>query len=275
VFAVPVLDLYLVHAPLSGITALVNQAAVRRLRAAVSELEADLPSALAGILDAGDGPPQPRTGPIAPLFLGLLPTRACNMGCVYCGFGSSRAPGGAMDPRIAVNAIDWAADTAVRTGAATLDVHLFGGEPLLATDLVDVIVHRTRAAAAARGLRPVLETATNGLCDEPFARFAGDHFDTIILSFDGRPEVQDRCRPLRDGGPSFDRVARSARIWSQSPAHFCIRMCVSAQNVGAFPDAARWMAAEFAPSVIACESIQPTPESRRAGLAPAGALPVA
>jgi uncharacterized protein len=273
VFAMPVADgMWLLHAPLARVSALVNGAMVRRLRAALMGQGAALPPEFRDILDGAGMQPLPRSGQIEPLFLGLLPTRACNMGCGYCGFGSSCAPDGVMDPRIAARAIDWAADTARQTGAGVLEVHLFGGEPLLAMDLVDIIVHHTRAAAAARGLRPVLETATNGVCAEPVARFVGDYFDTVILSFDGLPDVQDHCRPLRDGGPSSDRVSRSARIWSASPAQFCIRICVTRQNVGALPGTAEWMAREFEPSVIACETIQPTPESRRAGLAPPDAL---
>ena len=254
VFVVPVRDCWLVHAPLAGISALVNTSGVTA------------PGLIPDLDQQRESPPGPRTGPIAPVFLGLLPTRACNMACVYCGFGAPGAPQSRMREETAVAAIDWAARTAADRGAGSLAVHLFGGEPLLAKDLVEIIVHRTRAKASEYHLVPGLETATNATCDEPFARFVGDHFSAVIVSLDGFGEVQNRHRPLKGGLPSFDAVCRTAHIWSQSPVKLCLRICVTADNVDQFAQAAEWFAEEFEPAVIDCETIEPSPESRRAGL---------
>ncbi|MBI5086312.1 MAG: radical SAM protein [Acidobacteria bacterium] len=268
VFAVPVGECWLIHVPLAGTGALVNESAVSELRRHTAGLPARIPPALADLLKSEENPPGPRTGRIEPLFLGLLPTRACNMACVYCGFGSAHAHEGTMKPETAVRAIDWAAERAAERGGETLDVHLFGGEPLLETELVDIIVHRTRAAAAEHGLAPVLETATNGTCDETFARFVGDHFHAVVVSFDGFREVQNRCRPMKGGRPSFEKVCRTVRIWRDSPVKLCLRICVTADNMSRLGETVDWYASEFQPAVIACETIQSTPESRSAGLAP-------
>jgi uncharacterized protein len=256
-FAVPVFDKWLVYAPLYRVAALVNGAALR-------EFPEELRSALAG---EPEPEPRPRAGPVSPRFLGLVPTRACNLSCAYCGFGAT-PHGEQMDPRLAAAGVDWMADFAARSGRRTLDVHFFGGEPLAAPDVVDVAVHRTRAVAAEKGLLPNLEVATNGVCSEARARWVGDYFDTVVLSFDGFRPVQDRHRPAAGGRGSFDRVAGSARVLSASPAEVCFRVCVARDNVEQLAETVGWFAEEFRPSSIDFETLQPTAESERAGLSP-------
>jgi uncharacterized protein len=256
VYAVPVLDAWLVVSPLHGVSALVN-------RAALSEF----PAALAEALAAPPEPePRPRSGPVSPQFLGLIPTRACNLSCAYCGFGSAAPGGERMDPGLAVAAIDWMADCAAREGRQALDVHFFGGEPFSAPEVVETAVHRTRAAAARKGLSPRLEVSTNGVFDERRAQWAGDYFSAIVLSFDGFREVHDRHRPASAGRGSFDQVAQTAHVLSAAFAETAFRVCVAADNVDQLEETVDWFTAEFRPSAIDFETLQPTAESHRAGL---------
>ncbi|MDP3000839.1 MAG: radical SAM protein [Bryobacterales bacterium] len=266
-FVLPVADRWLVHAPLEGVSALVNRAAVVKLLEQPPDGDgrlAELSSLIAG--GAGSAP-TPRDGPIEPLFLGLIPTRACNLRCVYCGFGSASG-GPQMDLRMAASLIDWMASHARQSGRQTLDIHLFGGEPLAAGDVVEVAVHRARAAAAQHGLTLRLEIATNGACDGQMAGFLGDYFDTVVLSFDGPREVHDRRRPGPGGRGSFEDVARTARILCDSDTELCYRTCVADDNVEKLGETVRWFCDEFPPATIDVETLQPTPESEAAGLAP-------
>ena len=145
VFAIPVFDKWLVYAPLDRVAALVNAAAL-----------AEFPEELRAALDGEAAQePRPKEGPVSPQFLGLVPTRACNLSCVYCGFGATPR-GEQMDLRLAAAAVDWMADYSAREVRRTLDVHFFGGEPFAAPDVVDVAVHRTRASAAERDRKSVV-----------------------------------------------------------------------------------------------------------------------
>jgi uncharacterized protein len=262
VFAIPVLDRWLIHAPLHRTSAVVNRAAIEELASASDS------SLLAAELDDPiDAEPAVRTGPVDPQFLGLVPTRACNLACVYCGFGAN--PGAAhMDPRLAARAVDWMAGHAASSGRGTLDVHFFGGEPFAAPEVVEVAVHRTRARAAELGLEPRLEVATNGFYGETWAQFAGDYFSTVVLSLDGFAGVQDRHRPLAPGRGSFDQVVHTARILSRSAADFCLRVCVAGDSVDQLAETVDWFCTELRPTAIDFEVLQPTPESERAGLRP-------
>ena len=272
VWVLPVLDRWLVCGPLSDTAALVNRSAVEDLRrGAAADGLAPLRRELA---DAGPAPVMPG-GPPAPQFLGLLPTRACNLGCVYCGFDADGAPGGTMDPRLAAAAVDWMARQMVAQGGAILPVHFFGGEPLAAPDVVEVAVHRARWVAARQGLRPYFEIATNGVTERRLAEFLGDCFDTVVLSCDGPPAIHDTLRPRRGGQATGAEVEATARVLAAADAKLCLRVCVTSDTVAALGATVDWFCEEFGPSVIAIETLQETAASRAAGLRPPEPLAMA
>jgi len=267
VFAVPVRRGWLVHAPRQGVSALVNRTAVERLCQGGPD---DVGGALAELRRIVTSPAaelKPRSGPMRPQFLGLIPTRSCNLRCVYCGFGAEQAPSGRMDYRLAVAAIDWFAEQGLGE-RPSLEVHFFGGEPTVAMDVVQVAVHRARAVAASCGLNARFEMATNGVVDDRQAEFLGDYIDTVVLSLDGPEEIHDRHRPGGDGRGSFQAAARTALRLSRSAAKLCLRVCVSDQNVRDLPAIAGWLCEVFAPSDVDFEVLQRTPRSDAAGLSP-------
>lgn len=264
VHTIPVPGAVLLISPLRSISALMNEAAASVLASGLChpELE-DLAAALAA--PAAD--PAVDAGPIRPAFLGLIPTRSCNLTCVYCGFGAATAPDQRMRIDTAVAAVDWMAETMHRAGGSRLEVHFFGGEPLVAGEVVDAAVHRARLVAEQLDLVPRFELSTNGVCSASRARFLGDYFDAVVLSFDGPRELHDTLRPMRDRG-SFDAVARTAQILAESVTELCLRTCVTQQSVAMLEETTQWFCTTFQPSVINLETLQPTPESVAAGLSP-------
>lgn len=270
IFAIPVLNQWLIYAPLQQVSALVNRRAVSHLeRGGLSAHATGLFSELVDHIKRNPQEiPRPREGPIHPEFLGLIPTRACNLACVYCGFGADSASTNTMDLNLIVRAVDWMAEHLRQTGRKRLEVHFFGGEPFLAGEAVDTAIHRTRAVAAQMGLIPCFEVATNGVFDAERAGFVGDHFDTVVLSFDGPKEIHDRLRPGRWGGGSFEAVFRTARLLSQSPADLCLRTCVTRDTVATMEETARWFCENLKPKAITFETLQATLQAAAAGLSP-------
>lgn len=257
VFAVPIGERWLVHAPLHRTTALVNRTAVEELARGAADW----------LGEAVGSEPRPRAGRLSPQFLGIVPTRACNLACVYCGFGATPCAE-RMDCRLAAAAVDWMGDCAADLGRTTLDVHLFGGEPCQAPEVVDAVADRTRETAARRGLKPQLEVATNGVYNEARARRLGEAFDTVVLSLDGLRECHDRHRPFAGGQGSFEHAERTARVLSGTPTRLCLRICVAQDNAGQLPETVAWSCEQFQPASIDCETLQPTSESERNGLEP-------
>jgi uncharacterized protein len=273
IYILPVVDAYLIYSPLRRVTALVNAQAVSSLKPALRNKQKvdEMSDALRGLFQEFSQPVQPlppeRTGAVQPMFLGLLPTRACNLSCVYCDFGASADPGTTMSFQMAAAAVDWMAEHVKSLGGETLDVHFFGGEPFFVPDVVEVAVHRARAVADRLGLAPRFEVATNGVFDEKQARFAGDYFDTVVLSFDGMQEIHDYNRPGRKGHGSFEIVKRTAHLLSRAPAQLCLRICITQRSVAHLEQTVPWFCETFQPAMIDFEVLQPTSESEAAELA--------
>jgi len=264
----PVAGAYLLYSPLRRTTALLNDKAVALLKAQIGKNgeREDTPGSLQKLLQTlrqpVQAPPPDRSGALQPMFLGFLPTRSCNQSCAYCGFGASTAPQKQMDFQTATAVVDWMAEHVKALGRKTLEIHFFGGEPFVAREVVDVVIHRARAAAEQMGLIPRFEVSTNGVFDETRARFVGDYFDTVVLSFDGFRDIHDRHR----GG--FDTVKRTAEILSSAPAELCLRVCVSQESVSQLEPIVQWFCEVFQPSIMNVETLQPTPESEAAKLYP-------
>ncbi len=212
--------------------------------------------------------PTPHTGQLIPDFLGVIPTRTCNLACLYCGFGAHEAADDYLDVETAIGAVNWMAEMARRQRRSTLDVHFFGGEPLCAMPVVEAVVHRTRVVAAETGLVPHLELATNGCFDDTIARFVADYFSTVVLSLDGPPAIQDRHRPMRGGQASSTRVQETALRLGQTSVDLCLRMCVTQQTVDDLVETTRFLCTTFHPTALDFEPLQDTPESAVAGLRP-------
>lgn len=265
-FAIPIRDQWLIHAPLHRLSALVNRAALERLRCGDVDRHPDLQAIHSALLREPEDVPTPLSGDIAPLFMGFITTRACNIACAYCDFGGPTAKKIEMDPKVAVSAIDWMADRLVAAGRRRFHVHLFGGEPFHSPDSVDLIVHRVRYVCAQRGLEPWFEVSTNGVFNESLATFIGHYFDSAVLSFDGPPEFHDRNRAGFEGRPTYEIVARSARRLSELPVELCLRACITQDSVTQMEQITRWMCREFKPAMINHEPLTENELTRRAGL---------
>ena len=224
-----------------------------------------------GIEEQGPGAdpaPLPRQGSFVPSFLGLLPTRGCNLGCRYCGFQTGTDGERVMSLDLARDAVTWYMDAVEQAGVQQAEVHFFGGEPFCAEEVLDLAVHLARRRATEIGCTLAFEVATNGVFDEARARWAADNLDTVVLSLDGPPDIQNRHRPYRGGQPSFEEVARTARVLSEGTSDLCIRACVTDETVERIPELAAWFCEQFRPGSICFEPLQPSPESEAAGLRP-------
>ena len=272
IFVVPVLGQYLVYAPLHNLAALVDGLAASRIRDSLlapgGPRGGSLTELVALLRSNAQPAPLPPRGAFFPAFLGLIPTRGCNLGCAYCGFQAAEEPDDVMDLELARDAIDWYLGLAGDKGVRTAEIHFFGGEPFCAEEVLDFSFHFARLKASEVGCTVRFEVATNGAFDDARCRWAADSLDSIILSLDGPASIQDLHRPRRDGRPSSGRVARSAALLSEGTAELSFRACVTADTVEELPGIARWLCQEFRPVSVSLEPLQPSAPSRAAGLQP-------
>jgi uncharacterized protein len=268
-FLVPALDRWLLYAPLHGVAAVVNAVAARELRRGdAARLEGPVEDLGRPLRVGPSNPPAPPSGELCPPMLGILPTRGCNLACAYCDFGSVSPGSDTMSPATAVAAVDWMAQRMQRAGRRSVRVHFFGGEPLLAPEVVAVAVHRVRLLAGRYGFDPYVDASTNGVFNAGFCEFVGDYFNGIAVSLDGPPEIHDRVRPRSGGQPTFEDVDRTVSRLSRMPVDLRLRVCVTERSVGELEGIVSWMIDRYKPSAVNVETLTPGVESAKAGLKP-------
>jgi len=136
--------------------------------------------------------------------LTLLPIEQCNFRCTYC---YEKFTDGQMKPELVASI-----KTLLDRRAPELDflrIGWFGGEPLLAHDLVaDISGHAQALADRNEGLQYVSGMSTNGyLLDVPMmARLTAVGVISYQVSIDGFGDKHDITRPRRNGDGTFDRI---------------------------------------------------------------------
>jgi uncharacterized protein len=279
VFRLPVAGKVLLYAPLQGLSALVEPALVEPLRQALTGTALPASSQVQALFQALNGEaqaaapgffvPQPRPAELGrPLFLGLIPTRSCNMNCRYCDFIAPKQSSPLMDLDTARDAVDAYLRRLDELGMTHAELHFFGGEPFFAARTVHFAVEYFRAQAAQRGMTSHLEVITNGLFNERMARWAAGAFDTIFLSLDGPAEIQNRHRPGLDGRTVAAIIEQNAHFFSDSGVDLVLRACVTAETVQRMPEIAAWFAETFLPAQVCFETMLPSGMSQTFGLQP-------
>ncbi len=231
---------HLIYSPLRGFTARVNEEALVALQRNSSGIRSDSLRELADrIRRPAEYPPRPGSKTPSPSKIVIMPTRRCNMRCVYCDFAAAEAHSDILDPIQACHFIDYVLHNLKRKKSKLLHIHFFGGEPFLHRSIVDLIVHYARQNCQKNDVKLRLEVTTNGKLDRQYAQFVGNVFDTVVVSYDGSQAFQDANRPNPDGSGSFEQVSTILEVLSETPAELCVRLCATNRSVHALPDLAR------------------------------------
>lgn len=128
----------------------------------------------------------------------------CNLRCKYC-FAGQGIYGGkpqVMSFDVAKSAIDFLIEKSV--GRRHLELDFFGGEPLMNFDVVRQTVAYAREREKESGKEFRFTMTTNGvLLNEEIMDFLNTEMHNVVLSLDGRPEVNDAMRPNAGGKGSY------------------------------------------------------------------------
>ena len=145
----------------------------------------------------------------------------CNLRCGYCfaGQGDYGKDRGLMSLETGKKALDFL--IAQSGQRRNLEVDFFGGEPMLNFDTVKALVAYGRAREQETGKRFRFTLTTNGarLTYEDHA-YINQHMDNVVLSLDGRPEVNDRMRRIAaDGAGSYATVYPRIKALADARKH--------------------------------------------------------
>ncbi len=272
IFAVPIGKKFLLYAPLHKFSALVNRAALHSIHTALTTGDTVSPT-LEPIVKPLQRPtipvPAARTGYLTtPLFLGIIPTRGCNLACRYCDFAAPKKNNDVMDIGLARCAVDAYLSLICEAGNQKAEIHFFGGEPFYAETVIHFVVEYATSRAAELGLTVRFEATTNGLYHTTRCRWIADHFDAIVLSLDGTPDIQECHRPSLNGNKTADIIVRNAKILSEGSVELILRSCITRDTVQRMPEIAEWIGREFRPSTVCFETLNTSPLSEAAHFAP-------
>ncbi len=134
----------------------------------------------------------------------------CNMRCKYC-FGDTGAFEGQrslLSFETGRKAIDF-----LLTHSGTrrnLEIDFFGGEPLMNFQVVKQLVAYGREAEKAFGKNIRFTITTNGLLlDKEKGSFINENMENVILSIDGRPEINDKMRRTLNNKGTYEAIVRN------------------------------------------------------------------
>lgn len=131
----------------------------------------------------------------------------CNLACRYCfaGEGEYHGERAFMSFEVGKAALDFL--IANSGNRRNLEVDFFGGEPLMNFEVVKQLVAYGREQERLHGKRFRFTLTTNGtLITDEVMEFANREMDNVVLSIDGRKEVNDRMRPFPNGNGSYDII---------------------------------------------------------------------
>ncbi len=131
----------------------------------------------------------------------------CNLRCKYC-FADEGEYKGCRKPMTAETgkkAIDWVIK---HSGPRkNIEVDLFGGEPLMAFNTIKEIVDYARIEEKKYNKNIRFTMTTNGtLLKEDIIDYIDKNMGNVVLSIDGRKEVNDKVRIRVDGTGCYDSI---------------------------------------------------------------------
>ncbi len=131
----------------------------------------------------------------------------CNLACKYCFAQEGEYHGrrALMSYEVGKKALDFL--IAGSGSRRNLEVDFFGGEPLMNWQVVRDLVAYGRGQEKLHDKHFRFTVTTNGvLLNDEIQEFINQEMDNVVLSLDGRREVNDRMRPFRNGRGSYDLI---------------------------------------------------------------------
>lgn len=131
----------------------------------------------------------------------------CNLACRYCFAEEGEYHGrrALMSYEVGKQALDFL--IANSGNRRNLEVDFFGGEPLMNFQVVKDLVAYGREQEVLHNKKFRFTLTTNGvLLNDDVMEFVNKEMSNVVLSIDGRKDVNDKMRPFRNGAGSYDLI---------------------------------------------------------------------
>ena len=144
----------------------------------------------------------------------------CNLACKYCFAEEGEYHGrrALMSFEVGKKALDFL--IANSGNRRNLEVDFFGGEPLMNWQVVKDLVAYGREQEKIHNKHFRFTITTNGvLLNDEIMDFCNKEMSNVVMSLDGRKEVNDLMRPTRNGhGSSYDIIVPKFQKFAESRA---------------------------------------------------------
>ncbi len=156
-------------------------------------------------------------------------TSACNLNCIYCYAHGGDKPK-YMDWKTAKAGIDYALKKC-KGGEFNISFH-GGGEPLLAFDMMKKCYEYAKKKCDKKEIKIRTTVATNGtLIRDDVAKWMKKVNISLMVSFDGTPEIQNKQRPFRDGSGSYKTVRNAIELLNKYKINYRTQTTVTGYSI--------------------------------------------
>lgn len=163
----------------------------------------------------------------------------CNLKCQYCFAeeGEYHGKRELMSVEVGKKALDFL--VANSGSRKNLEVDFFGGEPLMNFDVVKELTAYGREIEKQYNKQFRFTITTNGiLLDDEKQKFINENMHNMVLSLDGRKEVNDKMRPRAGGQGSYDVIVPKFQkaAESRNQTDYYIRGTFTKYNIDFYED---------------------------------------
>lgn len=167
-----------------------------------------------------------------PTQVTLFPTSNCNLRCVYCYGLAGEVEIVNLDIDVAKHSIDFVVINAPELGKDNIRVLNHGsGEPTHNWNVFKETIEYAKIVSLENNLRLDASTITNGVHSDKRIKWLIDNLNHISVSVDGPPNIQDKNRPLSNGGSSSPYVEYFIQSLVENRHDFGVRATITSESV--------------------------------------------
>lgn len=179
------------------------------------------------------------------MHLVLLPTESCNFRCTYCYESFLR---GKMN-RETINGLKTAIQEKAKN-LSNLHISWFGGEPLIALDVIEELSESFLSIANENHIHYSCDIVTNGylLTTDVFQKLLSWQINQFMITIDGVEDVHDSRRYTAGGDKTFEKIIENLKALKAvtDPFEISIRVNFDESNLGDMTSLIDFMKGHFA-----------------------------
>lgn len=194
-------------------------------------------------------------GEFRPTSVVLFPTLDCNLRCIYC-YSKAGEQKKSMDWQTAKTAIDLVVQNAKLKKREEIVIEFHGGgEPTWNWPIFKRAVTYFQEKARQNVLLPKINLATNGMLSKKQIEWIASRINSVQVSLDGMPEIQNYQRPTAKGTYSFDVVYNTIKLFLMQNLQLTIRCTITEIGIDKISEITRFFAENFPRTAIHFEPV--------------------